>query len=238
MNRKHLVLIFIALFSLTSCTTSQVKIKEGDLYKPITRNEVMEIADIYLKHKWRPTKKNVFHGIDKDGIRVNTPDIDSTLPSKHPGWWIPDSVNIGLPYMWGGFCSIEEFDKGIREGKYAGDIYTQYKRNNLGKAVSRYAVGIDCSGFVSRCWKLPSHHSTRNLSSVANMLSDATELKKGDILNKHNAHVFLFKEFYDKEKTRATVIHATSHKVKQKQVLIRDLIEDGFKLYRYKKIVD
>lgn len=238
MNRKHIVIITIALFSLASCAPSQKIIKEGGLYRQITRTEVMETADIYLKHQWRPTKRNVFHGLDEDGIRVDTPDIDSPLPSDPPGWWIPGRINTGLPYMWGGFCSIQEFDKGIREGKYAGDIYTQYKRDNLDRSISKHAVGIDCSGFVSRCWKLPFHHSTRRLSSVADLLSDATELKTGDILNKHNAHVFLFKEFSNKEKTRATVIHATAHQVRQDEVVIRDLIEDGFILYRYKEIVD
>ncbi len=238
MNRKNLALVAIALFTLISCARFQAVVSGIDSFEEISRDEVMEIAEAYLTHEWKPSKKNIFHGLDKDGVRVDTPDIDAPLESVRPGWWIPDRINVGLPYMWGGFCSIEEFDKGIREGKYAGDIYSQYKRNSLGRARSKYAVGVDCSGFVSRCWKLPYHYSTRRLSQIAYSLPDVNEMKAGDILNKFNAHVFLFKEFKDEEKTIVTVYHATDHKVKQEPFLVRELIKEGFKPYRYKNIVD
>lgn len=249
MNRKKYILIFIALFSLISCAPSQKSIVEesfskpvvknaDSINKPIARNEVIAIAEKYLKHKWQPTKKNIFHGFDKNHIRVDTPDIDFSLADVTPGWWIPNKTNVGLPYMWGGYCSIEEFDNGIREGKYAGDVYTQYKRNNSVGAKSNYAVGIDCSGFISRCWKLPYHHSTRDLPKVAYLLSDIKELREGDILNKPNEHVILFKEFHDKQKTIIIAYHATSHKVKKDRFFLPGLIEEGFKPYRYKNIID
>lgn len=260
MNRKKYILFFIVLLSLISCSPSQKVIKEAHFsepavknegsfnksiatnpdspYQPIARDEVIAIADAYLNHKWQPTKKNSFHGFDQDHIRVDTPDVNFSLPSTLPGWWVPNDINVGIPYMWGGFCSIEEFDKGIRVGKYAGDVYTQTKRDLSANAKSKYAVGVDCSGFISRCWKLPYHHSTRDLPKVAAVLSDINELKKGDILNKSAEHAVLFKAFYDKEKTIIIAYHATDHKVKQERFLIQDLLEDGYKPYRYKNILD
>ena len=59
-----------------------------------------------------------------------------------------------MPYQWGGFSSTEEFLQGLKAGKAAGDVYTAEKRRLLEAAVSKQAVGIDCSGLISRCWRL------------------------------------------------------------------------------------
>jgi hypothetical protein len=97
-----------------------------------------------------------------------------------------------MPYKWGGFDTPESFLAGLSEGKAAGDIYTSEKRRLLEAAVSEHAVGIDCSGFVSRCWNLPRAYSTRTITSLCDPIGDIKDLKPGDILNAHNSHVFLF----------------------------------------------
>lgn len=226
MIKNYFVFMGIAA-SLISCTSA---------HGNITRDEILAIAESYLKHQWIPTQDNVYHGYDKDNIRVDTPDSSFQKRGYQPGWWIPNRMNTGVPYMWGGFCSLAEFDQGIKEGKYAGDIYTHYKRANLGRARSNFAVGIDCSGFVSRCWNLPHHHSTRKLHEVSDVITDVNELRPGDILNKYNAHVYLFVKFVDNAKTVISVYHATTHKVKQERFPLQALLTRGFQAYRYKQI--
>ncbi|MES2708178.1 MAG: hypothetical protein V4726_16410 [Verrucomicrobiota bacterium] len=161
--------------------------------------EVMETARRYASHKWRGTAANVRHGTDSAGIRIDTPDVTFQRTGAMPGFWAPGVETFGIPYQWGGFCTPEEFDRGIARGLAAGDVYTGEKRRLLDDAVSREAVGIDCSGYVSRCWKLPRSFSTRELASLCDPLPSWEDLRPGDVLNTWNSHVILFSGWMDAE---------------------------------------
>ena len=164
-------------------------------FAKVTRMEVLHIAHAYLEHVWTPKPQNAFHGPDAQGIQVDTPDSGFRPTGTLPGWWVPGLANRGIPYQWGGFSTLEEFDRGIAAGKYAGDIYTPVKRARLDDAVSKHAVGIDCSGFVSRCWKLPRSFSTREIPLICEPLKSYDELRAGDVLNTRNGHVLLFEQW-------------------------------------------
>lgn len=158
----------------------------------VTRSQVMSTAMRYAAHPWTGTAANVKHGMDDAGIRVDTPDISYQESGAVPGYWVPGQLNYGMPYQWGGFSSPEEFDRGLAAGKAAGDVYTDTKRALLYDGVSAGAVGIDCSGFVSRCWDLPRAFSTRELAKFCTGLPSWDALQPGDVLNIYNAHVLLF----------------------------------------------
>lgn len=161
----------------------------------MTRAECMATAELYRNLKWEATASNVLHGRDPNRIRVDTPDATYKPASGFRGWWKPGSINVGIPYKWGGFDTPETFLVGVMNGKAAGDVCTPEKRRHLNDGVSVHAVGIDCSGFVSRCWNLPQPYSTRAITELCERLRDFRELQPGDILNAHNSHVFLFKEW-------------------------------------------
>ena len=158
----------------------------------VTRSRVMATAMMYAAHPWTGTVANVRHGTDAAGIRVDTPDFSYQAAGAVPGYWKPAQLNHGMPYQWGGFCTPAEFARGLAAGKAAGDVYTDVKRALLDHGVSREAVGIDCSGFVSRCWDLPRSFSTRELASFCEALPNWDSLQPGDALNIYNAHVLLF----------------------------------------------
>ena len=158
----------------------------------VTRASVMATAIRYASHPWTGTPANVKHGMDAAGIQVDTPDISYQKSGAVPGYWVPGRVNYGIPYQWGGFSSPDEFDQGIAAGKAAGDVYTDTKRALLHDGVSAGAVGIDCSGFVSRCWNLPRAFSTRELAGLCDEMPSWDALQSGDALNVYNAHVLLF----------------------------------------------
>jgi hypothetical protein len=149
-----------------------------------------------------PSEANVRHGTDAQGITVDTPDVSYQKPGAVPGWWRPQEWNTGVPYQWGGFATPEEFDRGLAAGLAAGDVYTLEKRRLLDAAVSQEATGIDCSGFVSRCWGLPRSYSTRELASLCVPLASWDELLPGDILNTYNSHVMLFAGWADTARTQ------------------------------------
>jgi hypothetical protein len=214
-------------------------------FVPVTRDEALEIADRYLHHAWRPSAKNVMHGDDGNGVRVDTPDAGFS-----PGWWKPDGTKIGLPYKWGGFSSIEEFDLGLASGKYAGDSWTDAREKMPdGGPASDKAVGVDCSGFVSRCWKLPEQYNTRQLPELSDSLPDISSLKRGDLIDKPGVHCLLFKEFTNSAKTKAIMYQSGSPypsreassdrgRVRQVEIDLQELYGLGFRPYRLKWMKD
>ena len=171
-------------------------------WEAVTRQQAIETAVAYQQFVWVPTSQNAFHGRDANGVQVDTPDVGFQRPGTRPGWWAPGQKNVGVPYMWGGFSSLQEFADGLRAGKYAGDVYSADKRRQLDAAVSREAVGIDCSGLVSRCWRLPHAYSTRTLPGVCVSLASYDDLRPADILNSDNNHVLLFKDWVDPKHER------------------------------------
>ncbi len=140
-----------------------------DSYPQIMPEEALSRGDAYVQLWWTCTPANLTNGIIMDpyGYLVQTPD------------WIQIGLNQRVPYKWGGFEDLEQFLYGISIGKYAGDKYT----NKPGGTPS--AVGVDCSGFVSRCWNLPLHYSTRQMDdSLTVAYSSWLEAEPGDAVHK------------------------------------------------------
>ena len=170
-----------------------VQLTPGDPTAPsqVTPDEALAIARRLATHPWRPFAKNILHGKDRAGVVVNTPDAGFEEQPERPGWWLPGEVNSGMPYKWGGFDDPAAFDAAIASGLAAGDVSSPAKRRSDNAAVSTEAAGVDCSGFVSRCLKLPAVHDTTQLLSVCTVLRNAQDLRPGDLLNIPHRHVLL-----------------------------------------------
>jgi len=136
-----------------------------------------------------------------------------------------------MPYSWGGFSSIEEFKEGLANGRYAGNVPRSSREGATGRA-----VGLDCSGFVARCWDLPTKQSTRTLGAICYVLADYDELLPGDILNIVNGHVVLFKEWVDEEHTRMRVYEADRLFCKENEYATAARKQRGFVPMRYKPL--
>jgi len=191
---------FLALLlvpGLTGCSTPARSLEStlipGDSSAPsqVTPEESLAIAEQYTRHAWRPFARNIRHSPDSAGVRVDTPDAGYQPASGRAGWWIPGEVNRGIPYKWGGFDDLDSFDAGIQAGKAAGDVASPAKREANNAAVSREAIGVDCSGFVSRCLKLPVVHDSSELPGICDPLLNPLDLAPGDLLNIPNRHVML-----------------------------------------------
>lgn len=208
-------------------------------FAQISRAEALKIAESYIEHRWQATAKNVKHGKDSAGVDVQTPDRDGGQCNPLNQCWVPDAENTGVAYKWGGNDSPESFSAGVRAGKAAGDVYTAAKRKGGGTTVSRDAVGIDCSGFICRCWKLTTRHSTESLPSICEKLSSPAELKPGDIMNGSGAHVMLFAKWTNAEKTHALFYEASPFsKTVASDQDIDQMTRAGFKPLRYRHIRD
>jgi cell wall-associated NlpC family hydrolase len=142
----------------------------------VNRATALHIGETYAMHQYTCTSSNLAPAV------VTAPDGD--LVQTPP--WLLTGVNSRVPYMWGGFSTLRQFDSCLKAGNYAGDINTA--------GVSRYAVGVDCSGFVSRCWQLTSHYSTSMMPGISTQYSNWDSLRPGDAILYAGSHVRLFIE--------------------------------------------
>src|SRR3954462_10798567 len=179
-----------------ACATSADSARAG----APTRADALRIAESYINHRWHSSEKNLLHGTDRRGIEVHTPDRQSGKGYPARACWQVDADNLGVAYKWGGIDTPESFDTGIRVGKAAGDVYTSAKRRLDGDGVSDQAVGIDCSGFICRCWKLSKRYSTYSLGEVCRVLQSPEALRPADIMNHSKGHVLLFVRFLGDQK--------------------------------------
>ncbi len=203
----------------------------------ITRAEALRIAESFIEHRWQASAKNVKHGKDSAGVDVQTPDRDGGQCNPTNDCWVADAENTGVAYKWGGNDTPQSFSAGVNAGKAAGDVYTDAKRKGGGRAVSGDAVGIDCSGFICRCWKLTTRHSTESLPSICEKLSSPAELKPGDIMNGAGAHVMLFAKWTNPEKTQALFYEASPFsKTVASERDVNQMTNVGFKPLRYRHI--
>lgn len=138
----------------------------------VTRREALAASRAYTSMIWRGSLRNVRHGTDGDGIRTDTPDA-SAAGYDAGAWWKPGMRSIGMPYKWGGFDTPRQFSERLKADAAngglpaaAGDMGTPEKQAAGDAAVSRFAAGVDCSGFVSRCWRLDRPFSTRELPAL------------------------------------------------------------------------
>jgi len=141
-------------------------------FPTVTPAEALAMADLYVQHQWTATAANITNGPinDPNGVEIETPG------------WVESGSNYHVPYQWGGFKTLEQLETGLLSGKYAGDKATDCDQNYC---VSSHCVGVDCSGLVSRCWKLPTHYSTRMMDdSIAVAYQNWDELQPGDVIHK------------------------------------------------------
>jgi hypothetical protein len=86
-------------------------------------------ANSYLNHGWNCSQAN----------------YDTCQGSQRPAFLTAPGFYGNIPYDWGGFSSISEFDADIAANKTAGNTST---------VVLFCTTGVDCSGFVQRCWNI------------------------------------------------------------------------------------
>ncbi|OQW90936.1 MAG: hypothetical protein BWK78_05840 [Thiotrichaceae bacterium IS1] len=185
---------------------------------PITRTQVIQNAKNYANASFSVGKTNVTTGTYDKSIARNV--ISAVTSSGN---------YTGAFYKWGGFNTIAEISTGLTNGKFAGDI------NAVGNSASSLAVGVDCSGFVSRIWELSSKRGTGNLPDLSTRIT-YNDLKPGDILNRSSDHVMVFSTRDSSGNYLVYESSATGWKVALNQ---RSAAYVGsYTPYRYTKILD
>ena len=131
----------------------------------ITRDVIMSRAQAYADEAWTCTSAN-------------------TKVSCTSGWssdYAPGSYK-GLPYDWGGYVELSEFQEQLSKGYGAG--------SHSKHGVLSCTTGVDCSGYVSKCWKA-GHYSTSTMHNIAHEITKEA-MKKGDAWNDAGSHIVLW----------------------------------------------
>lgn len=212
------------LLVLNSCSTQ------------VTREEAVATAYRYTQVHWLPAEIHVRQGPDSQGIPVRTP--DRSLDGRG-GWWQPGVPARSLPYQWGGFDTPESFLEKIAAGNKAGDVATPEKRRLGDAGTSAESCGIDCSGFISRCWNLKRPYSTAELPGICEPLASWVDLRAGDILL-NDKHVVLFVKWAitDRELAAYEAGPFPVWRVSACQLDAGKLRRQGYKPWRYREIVE
>ncbi len=218
--------IFVAAL-LVSCATQ------------VTRDQAIATAHRYTQVTWMPEERHVRHGPDAQGIMVHTPDHSIAKHGDRRGWWRPGVLAKSMPYQWGGFDTPETFVEKIAIGKKAGDVGDAAKRKLGDAGTSGESCGIDCSGFVSRCWNLHRPYSTREFHQICDPLESWDYLLPGDILL-NEKHVVLFVKWKipGKELTAYEAGPFPVWRVSACGLYKEKLLKEGYAPWRYRKILE
>ena len=109
-------------------------------------------------------------------------------------------TETGVPYKWGGYTSWRNFESLASQGKYTGNRVTTSSTcggNAYSADADTYVVGVDCSGYVSRCWEV-GHNSTSSIPNICTSQGLVTSASSSafqnmDALNKSGNHVMLYR---------------------------------------------
>ena len=131
----------------------------------ITRQQVLTRARSFAYHPWRCKAAN----------------LSASCSSAYKSVYRAGDY-MGLPYDWGGYMTLFQFDQQILKGYGAGS----YSKDG----VLACTAGLDCSGYVSKCWDA-GHYSTSTLDKISSSISK-TSMLPGDAFNQAGYHVILY----------------------------------------------
>ena len=121
----------------------------------------------------------------------------------------PGIVYYGMPYTQSN--RTYNVDTALKSGRFYSTGSGYYMMDGS-KFSDRNYPGNDCSSFVSMAiWGMGSSHSSDTTRSIGSSsayvtLSDPTDLRPGDILNKSGSHVIMFLYYADAAKTQMVII--------------------------------
>jgi hypothetical protein len=129
------------------------------------RDAVLDAAAAYATHEWMMTAENETASCSGDYVS------DYTAGTYR-----------GVPYDWGGYYTLDDYDSAIAEGLGAG--------SHSWHGVLSCTAGVDCSGFVSQVWATD-HYGTATIHNVSHEIGiDAVE--RADAFNDAGSHITLF----------------------------------------------
>jgi len=139
-----------------------------------------------------------------------------------------------VPYNWGGFVTVSQYNSDMVGNKLAGHLPT------YDEVVRGCASGVDCSGYVSRIWGTTTKYSTSTLPGISTSVSSATQLQRGDIILRSDSavrHVVLFESV---SSNGVNTLEATTYNNYDRAVYIWNGWSrfNGYTFYKYANVCE
>lgn len=131
----------------------------------IDRETVLDSAAAYTTHEWTMTSVN------------ETATCSASYVSDYTA-----GTYRGVPYDWGGYYTLDEYDAAIAAGLGAG--------SHSWHGILDCTAGVDCSGFVSEIWETP-HQSTSTFYQVSSDIG-VNDLVRADAVDEVGSHMVLW----------------------------------------------
>jgi len=153
---------------------------------PITRQQIIENAKSYLSVNWKLGQANYHNGQAGNWNNCGFGKENWRLPRTLTGR-VGQTI-AEVPYAWGGYQSIADFQQRINRGNWAGNICENQVLGNT--------AGVDCAGFVSQALQAEGYYlaDTGGLGGISTAIN-WNQLAPGDLLLKPGSHVMLFDAF-------------------------------------------
>jgi len=200
----------------------------------VSRADVVKCAETFRDLEWTLTPAAYEH--------TGVPN-ECSPPTRY--WRRPSYLNgksgqqvKGVPYCWGCSHSTEQFLDYVKTGaRLAGHSCTCRTGNYC---IRNDATGVDCSGFVSQCWRME-YHTTSDMGGVSSRV-DLAAMKPGDAFNLSGSHIRLFMGLVETDTgPRFRVIEAANSEGRIGRVVEQTYTASqlsSYKPIRYKKITD
>lgn len=195
----------------------------------IIQADPIEIAESYRDLIWFIQEDNVMENYTLTG---NSQD---GYTDEQPCDWIDliGEYSVGMPYHYGGRDDFIEWEEDYVDGTLGPGGHSVHYPGSL-----VWASGIDCSGFVGRCWEINNYilHMYFNTTYIANNFEEVTveELQPGDCFVKTGVHARLFYEWG--EDNNVITIESTSGNynrvIQYEYDLYQDIINQGYVICR------
>lgn len=208
---------------------------EESATQTVSRASVIDCAKKYSTFEWTMTAG----AYERQGVQeVCSPQAKF----RRRPFYLKDTIGkkvVSVPYCWGCSDSIERFAAKVADGsRLAGHSCTCREGHYC---LRNDSVGVDCSGFVSQCWK-SAYKTTSLMHEIADPISK-TSLKAGDALNLPRSHIRLFVEFVPTPSgdKKFRVIEATNGEGAIGRVIEATYSAgsmSSYKAIRYRKIAD
>lgn len=131
----------------------------------IPRETVLDSAAAYAIHEWTSTEANT----------------EASCTSGYTSDYSP-GTHVGLPYDWGGYVTLSEFDAQIAAGYAAG--------SHSSDGILECSTGVDCSGYLSKIWGA-GHYTTSSFSDITEDIA-WDDIERADGINDPGSHCLLF----------------------------------------------
>lgn len=181
----------------TYCKMEKLELLSPDIFKSALEKQSLKFNDLLMPNK---TTLLTLNPIDRSLIQQTAEsyytctwhcslnNYSTYQKSVRPRYITNYDVNYQrVPYNWGGWDSLTGFATKISQGKTAGNIST--------KKVYSIIAGVDCSGYVQRCWELnDSKRNTIMLDDPAiSYKISVVNIKFGDAWNS-TGHIMIYQD--------------------------------------------